>query len=126
MKKTVLVFGNPYLAGDDMAVKVAEGMKLPGVVFRHCLKAEEILDHLGESPLYILDTVKGLKKVKTFKDVSAFKSKESITVHDLDAGFLLRILKESSNLAGVKIIGVPEKGNNKSIKKEVAELLLNS
>ncbi|RLJ03149.1 MAG: hypothetical protein DRP11_01615 [Candidatus Aenigmatarchaeota archaeon] len=100
MEPVILVFGNPLLEEDSVALKVGAGLKRLGWDVVFCEDPVSILDYV-ERPIVILDAVKGLKEVKVLEP-SDVKTRSAVTLHDLDLGFFLKLLD-----VDVKIIGIP-------------------
>jgi len=116
--KKLFVFGNEYLADDALAIQVAG--KLKGVQVIHCTSPEELLD---EDPLLILDVVKGAKKLIILDSIEAIKTRKMVSLHDMDLGFFLNLMKEMGMNKKIKIIGIPETGNVDMIAQEVTACL---
>ncbi|MDO8480857.1 MAG: hypothetical protein Q7S65_03495 [Nanoarchaeota archaeon] len=122
MNRKVYVFGNEHLEEDSLAKKTAVLLKpLTGeVVF--CRSADELLD--AESPLVILDVVKGLKEVRLIPP-KKIKSRSLVSLHDFDVGYVLKLMAEMGQEKDIKIIGIPEEGEPQKIAKEVEACLKN-
>lgn len=125
MEKTVLCFGSGGVEGDDVAFSVCKELQgnIDGVRFIHCETPMEVLDYAGAEDLYILDTVKGLKKVSVLKDIDDFRQRKTVTVHDHDLGMMLKILAEMKKMPPVRIIGIPIGSNATGAVEEVKKLL---
>lgn len=124
MKKInkVLVFGNPYLKEDSLAVKVGEKLGLKGITLINCTKPEDLLDYELENSI-ILDVAAGIDKVTLFNDTDSLEFSVIFSLHDFDLGFFLKILKEAGKLGKVNIVGVPKEYDEEKALKEVREMI---
>jgi len=113
--KHILSIGNEYLEQDNLAIKLAKSLKIPGFKF-HIVNEDEVNNF--EKPV-ILDVVKGLKEIKVFDDVDKFRTVKSVSAHDLDLGFHLKLLKEMGELKDVRIIGLPQNARLEDMKKSL-------
>ena len=121
--KKVLVFGNPLIEEDNMAVKLALELKLPSVEFVLCDSFSQLLDY-NEEELVILDVVENLKKTTLIEDLDKLNLTKSLTTHDFDLGFNLKLMKALGRIKEFKIIGIPQKGDKEEIKKGIEKLLV--
>lgn len=121
----ILCFGNPYLKEDNLAVQVADiiiAEKVPGIEIVKCISPDEILSYLDRD-FVILDVVKDAKEVMLIDDIDRLKSGSIVSLHDFDLGFFLKLMKETGKIDKVRIIGIPQQGDIKDIKKDVITLL---
>ena len=81
---------------------------------------QDILNTRGD--LVILDVVKGIEKA-TLLSINDLKKKDIFTVHDFDLGFFLKLMKDSGIIDDMKIIGIPERWDRKTV-EDVKEILL--
>lgn len=119
--KTILVFGNPLVEEDNLAVETAKELKIPGYGFKLCNSLSDVLSQKGD--LIILDVVENLKKTTLIKDIDQIKPSKSLTAHDFDLGFNLKLMKTLGKIKEVKIIGIPQKGDKEKIKKDINFIL---
>ncbi|NYZ74730.1 hypothetical protein H0O03_00500 [Candidatus Micrarchaeota archaeon] len=110
--KTVFAFGSRVVPGDSLALEVCK--KLRGKTrefdFVECETLDELLAaaaQKGERDLIVLDVVQGLKKTRVIEDLSEFVDASPSSMHDFDAGFFLKIAKESGVVERVRVIGLP-------------------
>jgi len=122
--KKVLVFGNPYVEEDSLAIKISKDLKINGFEFIICSSINDIMN-LQEENLIILDVVENIKKTILIKDINQLQSPRSLSVHDFDLGFFLKLMHETNQLKEIKIIGIPQKGDEEAIKKEIQEIIGN-
>ncbi|MDA3856034.1 MAG: hypothetical protein PF569_07260 [Candidatus Woesearchaeota archaeon] len=121
--RKIFVFGNEFFEGDEVAKELAKIIQTKDFEFIHAESPNEILNASEE--LIILDVVKGLKKVKLIDKIDDLVLANSLTCHDLDLGFYLKLMQETGQVKLVKIIGIPF-GNSdyKYLKKEVENILV--
>ena len=112
----VLVFGNPHLEGDSIAIKVAKEIELDDVEFVFCFHPDDVLNYSGD--IVIMDVVKGIDKVQIIEDLDNIKFNSSVTMHDFDLGMILKLKKASGEL-NVRVIGIPEKNIDQELFKNL-------
>ena len=121
----LLTFGNPYIKEDNLAVRVADLIiedKVPGIEVVKCISPDEILSYIGKE-FFILDVVKGAEDVMIIDDMDRLQSGKLVSLHDFDLGFFLKLMKETGKIEKVKIIGIPQQGDIRVIKKKVISLI---
>lgn len=65
-----------------------------------------------DKPLYIIDTVVGIKEVTVFNDLNSFTKNRAISPHDYDLYLHLKLLQKLEKLPHeLHIIGVPPTSN---------------
>ena len=101
----VFAFGNEYVQGDEVAKEIAKNLKFDKIEFILAESPNEILK--AKEEILILDVVKGLKQVSIIDEIDDLVLDKSLTCHDLDLGFYLKLLKESAKISSAKIIGIP-------------------
>ena len=123
--KKILVFGNPYLEEDNLAVKVANSLALQGLKgfeLVHCSKPDELLNYdLNEA--VILDVAQGIEKVELFNDLGGLEFSVIFSLHDFDLGFFLKLLKETGKIKNVRMIGIPQGYDEKKAVDEVKAIV---
>jgi len=119
--KKVLCFGSRS-SGDTLAHELADALKVPGVEFIKCESPFDLFDCLGDE-LTIIDTVKGIADVVVISDVENIKPRKSVTAHDMDLGFMLRLLADEGKIRGLKLIGVPMEWEVELAKTRVEHLI---
>ncbi|MFH1916216.1 MAG: hypothetical protein ABIJ21_03050 [Nanoarchaeota archaeon] len=115
MGVTLYVFGNEYLAEDSLAALVARQFKDVQLVY--CKSPDDLLDAGDE--MAIIDVVKGISDPILITDVDQLKTRNLMSLHDFDLGFFLNLLKGMGMEKKIKIIGIPEKGDAKSMYEQV-------
>lgn len=108
----VLVFGNPFVKEDFLALKIIPLLKkeFPKIDFKEFDSAED-LQKEGRN-LIILDAVENLREVKLFEfnsleDFDKIQANKVYSMHDFDLGYNLKLLKKINLLDKVRVIGVP-------------------
>ena len=131
MNKKIFVFGNEFFEGDEVPKKIAkliiEDFKFNTKFQFDFIFAEspnEILNAKNE--LIILDVVKGINEVKLLENIDDLILANSVTCHDLDLGFYLKLMKQTGQITKVKIIGIPFGNTNYlNLKEKIEKILLN-
>jgi hypothetical protein len=120
----VYCFGSEHYDGDEVALKLAPSLSISGYDFIVAETPTEIMKAQGS--IYIMDVVKGIDAVQILDNVDDLSLCNSLTCHDLDVGFFLKLMKETGKLSSVQIIALPfgEKDYAK-LKDGVESLLLN-
>ena len=132
----IFVFGNPDLAGDNMALRILPKLqkKFPLIQFIHKdplenwtldngelsgrrLNDRQICDQKPEKEkIIIIDTVKGISKVTMFDGLENFTAAHKrMTMHDFDLYDELALLQKLKKLPKVAIIGIPWGESEKDI-----------
>lgn len=124
MRKTVYVLGNPVETSDQSAVNLIPKLikSFPQIDFVHFDPTEELPLSYNQN-LIILDTVIGLEKVTKFENFNQWKLSPRVTVHDYDLPLMLGILKKLGRIKNITIIGIPEKGSQDKILKDMEKYL---
>ncbi len=119
----IFCFGNEFIEGDEIAKVLAKKIKkYKNYDFVIAESPSEILNISNN--VWILDVVKGLKKVELIKNPKDLKLPHSITCHDLDLGFYIKLMTQTGKIKNINIIGLPFGENNiKKLEKEVLKIL---
>lgn len=120
--KKILVFGNPYLKEDNLAVKISKKLDVPGFEVKHCTNPDDLLNHDLNNSI-ILDVAKGIEKVDVFNDIDSLEFSVIFSLHDFDLSYFLKILKETGKVKDINIIGVPQGYDEEKAVGEVKELV---
>ncbi len=118
----VLVFGNPLVPEDSLALKVAE--KLAGKFEFKILDAVEDIESEGRN-LVILDVAEGIGKATLLESLDALQTNPVYSMHDFDISLTLKLLKKIGKLDSVKIVAIPKNYGLEKAAKE-AEVILRS
>ncbi|MCP3682428.1 MAG: hypothetical protein GY861_07020 [bacterium] len=120
--KTVLCFGNEAIEEDNLALNLADEMKLDNVKFVKC-KGEDVINHKLNKDIYIMDVAKGIEEVKLIDDPDKLVDRNTVTAHDFDLSFFLKLAKETNKIKKLNIIAIPQKGDKEKIKSDIIKLL---
>lgn len=118
----IYIVGNPFVAKDSKPLQLAPKLKrtFPQLSFREVDPNENFIPEEGS---IIIDSVQELDRVTLFHSLDAFEATRSVSPHDYDLGFHLRLLQKLHKITTVRIIGVPQKGDAEQIFKAVSKLL---
>ena len=119
------IFGNPLIREDSLTLKLIKKLKkeFPSLQFK---EFDTVEDLEFENELNIIDTVKGIKKVKLIENIDKIVTNKIYSLHDFDLGYNLKLLKKLKMIDKVRIIGIPpsmkEKEAFKCLKKLIKSL----
>lgn len=115
--KKILALGNEFIKEDSLAKDIADLLK-EDLNIINIKDSFQLIDELrSNDDIIILDVVKGLDKVKLINPED-LKIDSISSVHDFDAGFIIKLINKD-----IKIIGIPMIGDINEIKNQVLELL---
>ncbi len=122
MVKNVYICGNPLVNDDSMPFRILKDLKaaFPEINFLDFDPTENFPD---DDPLFIIDTVVGISGVKVIEDVDGFENAPHFSLHDADLAFHLKMMKKLGKLPKIKIFGVPQEGNEKTIVSHLVNFL---
>lgn len=112
----IFVFGNEYIENDSLAKKL--DLKIEGVEFIDCKSASDLFNANEKNPV-ILDVVEGIKKPMLIS-IDQLQEVKSVTAHDMDLSFQLKLYKELGTIKDATIIGIPM---NEVNKEELIDLI---
>jgi Ni,Fe-hydrogenase maturation factor len=103
----VLVFGNPLVSKDSLALKMLPALakKFPQIEFREFDSAENLEDEGRD--IILLDSAEGVGKVTLLEDLDNLGTGKIYSMHDFDLALTLKILKKMGMIDRVRIIAVP-------------------
>lgn len=116
----ILVFGNPHLPDDSLALVVSKKISVKGVSFQH---SENLNDLLEENYDAILDVAYGIPKVVVLDNLELLREHKLVSLHDYDVAFFLKLMKAMGKLDSVKIIAIPVNYELDKAIVEVTQLL---
>lgn len=107
MKPKILVFGNPLVQEDSIALRLMPllQVRFPEIKFKECDSSEN-MEREGRD-LIILDSAMGLKRVELIEDLARVDMGKIYSMHDFDLSITLRLLKKINAIDSVRIIAVP-------------------
>ncbi|MFH1589445.1 MAG: hypothetical protein ABIB43_02675 [archaeon] len=116
----ILVFGNPYLKDDSLAVEIAKELKIKDVEFKMCVSPEEIMQEKFD---YIMDAVDGIDEIKVFDNLKLLNPHRMFSLHDFDVTFFLSLMERFGKVEKMKIIGIPLGFDKEKAKKKIQSML---
>jgi len=119
---TIHYLGNEFVEKDTLAIKIAEKLKdkYKKIKFK---KIETFDDMINiKDKYYFMDVCEGISKARLINDIAIFENIRSITSHDLDFGFFLKLNDELGEINKINIICLPQKPY-KEIENDVDELI---
>ena len=107
----ILVFGNPLLIKDNLALKLIprlrkEFSKNKNIDFVEADSTEDL--HKQGKNLIILDVAMDIKEVEIIDDLDRLATGKLYTMHDFDLAHNLKIFKKLNLIDSVKIIAIPQ------------------
>lgn len=102
--RRVLVFGNPFLEVDSLAVDVATRLTIPGVEFKVTAELNDLLEQEYDC---ILDVAYGVPRVVTIDDPDMLVEHPLMSLHDYDVSFFIKLMRKLGKLDKVTIIAIP-------------------
>jgi Ni,Fe-hydrogenase maturation factor len=100
----VLVFGNPHLPEDSLAITVSKNVAIPQVTFTHSETLNDLLEQHYDA---ILDVAYGVPRVVILKDLSRLREHRLVSLHDYDVSFFLKLMNAIGKLSNKPIIAIP-------------------
>ena len=110
----ILVFGNRLVKKDNLALKLIPFLKkeLPQIEFKEFDSIEDIQNE--GSVIYIIDTVEDIANVIIISNIDQIEvSNNFYTIHDMDLGYMLKLMKKVNMIERVIIFGIPMNGISK-------------
>ncbi|MBU1197430.1 hypothetical protein KJ765_02855 [Candidatus Micrarchaeota archaeon] len=125
-RKTVLVFGNPLVENDALALKIMPALQkeFPEIEFKEFDTAED-LEKEGRT-LLILDVVEGLETAKCISNFEQLHTQTVYSLHDFDLGVTLKLLKKLEILDAFTVFGLPMNARPDDALKQVIPLIKSS
>ncbi|OIO61853.1 hypothetical protein AUJ69_04050 [Candidatus Woesearchaeota archaeon CG1_02_47_18] len=117
----IYCFGNRELKRDNIAVRLASSLKVKGIRFES-VEPLQLIDKAG-GELILLDAAEGVDRVTVIDEIDALAASRLFTLHDLDLGFFLRLMRAMGRLNNIRIICVPRSYDIKKAGAEVKEAL---
>ena len=108
---------------DNLPLKLAPKLRkiFPEIDFV-IIDPSENLEPIDDA-LIIIDTVEGIEKVTVIDDIEKLETGKIYSLHDFDLAFNLKLLQKIGKLKKVKIFGVPMKGDEEEILKQLEKLI---
>ena len=112
----VLCFGNEFWRSDSLAKQIGDEMG-----FEMCDNPADILKY-ADDEVVIIDVVKDLKEVKELS-IDLLKTSPSVSAHDFDLCFYLKLMEGVGRVKDIRIIGIPMFGDKEEIKKKIKKII---
>jgi len=103
----LLLFGNPALPSDNLAIKVGKGLEKDGHTILHLENPLGLLE-LDLNDYVILDVAYGIEKVILIDDVDKLVLGRLCSLHDFDMAYFLKLLRRLGKLKKVRILAIPQ------------------
>jgi Ni,Fe-hydrogenase maturation factor len=118
----ILVFGNPIVAADSLAIKVAHALQkeLPEVQFVHFDTMED-LEKEGPN-IIVLDVAKGIRKTALLS-ASDLELQRIHSLHDFDLGWTLALLAKLGKIKKAQIIALPYGASAAECKSDAKKII---
>lgn len=109
--KPILVFGNPLVEKDNLAIKLLPKLQksFPNIPFIH-LDPTENLDQFGEE-LTVIDVVENIPGPIIIKEINQLAIQKIHSMHDFDLAYNLKLLEKLGKLKKITIFGLPTSMN---------------
>jgi len=104
--KTFLVFGNPLVEQDSIALRIIPKLKerFPCYEFRDTDPTEN-LEHFGKD-LWIIDVIHNSDKILLIDNLNKIEETRVSSMHDFDLTLNLKLLLKTKKISSFKIIGI--------------------
>jgi hypothetical protein len=117
--------GNPAVRRDTVQYRILPQLRrvFPSVDFREADPNENFVPEEGS---IIIDSVEGIDSVQLFDSLDDFAAHHTVSSHDYDLAFHLRVLQKLHKISSVTILGVPVRSTDKiipDVRKTLATLL---
>lgn len=130
----ILIFGNPLFNQDALPPKLLPTLqqKFPNYTFQHLDPTEDLTNHLDKNKnITIIDTAKNLSQIKTLtletpQDFEKLILPKSLTMHDFDLAYNLRLLKKINLINQAKIICIPTSISKQKAIQKLTKILTNN
>jgi Ni,Fe-hydrogenase maturation factor len=113
MRKRILVFGNPLVKEDALALSLIPKLQktFPQFEFVEAEPSEVLLGK--EKHLIAIDVATNINKVTIIGNLDQLDHKAKLSLHGFDLGFKLKLLKTLGRLQHVTIFAIPVHYNRK-------------
>ena len=104
----VLVFGNRLVEKDKLPLELIPYLtkKFPEIEFKEFDSIEDLQNE--GSVIYIIDSVENIENVTIIYNIDQIEISNSLyTIHDMDLGYMLKLMKKVKMIDKVIIFGIP-------------------
>ncbi|MCM2325979.1 MAG: hypothetical protein NDI94_05950 [Candidatus Woesearchaeota archaeon] len=119
---TIHYLGNEFIKEDSLAIELAEKMKAryKDVVFKKIETFDDLMS--VKDKYYFMDVCEGISSARLINDIAVFENIRSITSHDLDFGFFLKLNDKLGEVNKINIICLPKKTYD-GIEKDIDNMI---
>ena len=124
--RQIFCFGNQFIQGDEVAHEIGKLIKSGNFKIINANSPNEVLN--ARDDIIILDVAKGIDDVSLINNIDNLQLINSITCHDMDLAFHLKLMKTTGQINKINIIAIPygtKKEQYNSIKTKVEKILKN-
>ncbi|MBN1645803.1 hypothetical protein JW868_02070 [Candidatus Woesearchaeota archaeon] len=119
MKRTIYAIGAKFIEKDNLALKVGERLKDKFDI--HIVETPDSIDL--DNPCLIIDVVEGVKEPTIINDMNRIVSCSSVTCHDIDLGFFIKLRESLGEKSDVLVLGIPLTGELDELTRKVMVML---
>lgn len=104
----ILVFGNPLVEKDKLPLELIPYLtkRFPEIEFKEFDSIEDLQNE--GSVIYIIDSVENIENVTIIYNIDQIEISNSLyTIHDMDLGYMLKLMKKVNMIDKVIIFGIP-------------------
>jgi Ni,Fe-hydrogenase maturation factor len=104
----ILVFGNPLVEKDKLPLELIPYLtkRFPEIEFKEFDSIEDLQNE--GSVIYIIDSVENIENVTIIYNIDQIEISNSLyTLHDIDLGYMLKLMKKVNMIDKVIIFGIP-------------------
>ncbi len=120
----ILLFGNPAIPSDNLALEVGKALEKEGHTTRHVNNPLELLD-IKLDERVIIDVAVGIKEVTLLTNVDRLTLGRLCSLHDLDMAYFMKLMQRLGEIHDVRIIAIPAEMSVQEALPKVKELLHN-
>lgn len=126
MKPKILIFGNPLVEKDNLALRILPRLKesFPQTEFKEIDPTENLEAEIQDKKLRIIDVVQGIKKITIINNIDKLQIGRVYSIHDFDLAYNLKLLKKIGELDKVEIIAMPQEMEEEEAIEGVKKLLI--
>lgn len=104
----ILVFGNPLVEKDKLPLELIPYLtkRFPEIEFKEFDSIEDLQNE--GSVIYLIDSVENIENVTIIYNIDQIEISNSLyTIHDIDLGYMLKLMKKVNMIDKVIIFGIP-------------------
>ena len=119
---TIHYLGNEFVKEDSLAIELADTLKnkFKDVKFKKIDNFEDMITI--KDKYYFMDVCEGISKARLINDIAVFENIRTITSHDIDFGFFLKLNDKLGEINKVNIICIPQQ-SYKELEKDVGDII---